>query len=133
MRSSYLLLVCMAPLVWASGARPVPAFQINLDLAPEDRFTAVVDHFETPLKSFYSHIVNNTVVLVSCGILCIHRPSATTLPRCVCFTATSCQFCCPLHLFHCRSCLRFAAECRTELNAAIGCGEEDGSCAWSGK
>lgn len=42
---------------WSAGPRiPVPEIEVNLDLAPEERFTKVVQHFNEPLNNFAKHL-----------------------------------------------------------------------------
>lgn len=52
------LLVASLSIVAAFGVDrvPVPEFEINLELEPEDRFTEVLTHFNTPLQKFASHL-----------------------------------------------------------------------------
>lgn len=42
---------------WSNGPRlPIPEIEVNLDLAPEDRFTKVVTQFKAPLNNFANHL-----------------------------------------------------------------------------
>jgi hypothetical protein len=56
-------LICAAAAVSPSPRLPIPEFDINLDLAPEERFTEVLQHFKRPLLDFLQHLhANNPAV-----------------------------------------------------------------------
>jgi hypothetical protein len=38
---------------------PIPEFDINLDVAPQERFTEVLQHFKQPLQEFVAHLHGN--------------------------------------------------------------------------
>jgi len=45
---------------------PIPEFDVNLDLAPEERYTEVIQHFKEPLQKFvtYLHAANPIVKVI---------------------------------------------------------------------
>lgn len=63
----WLLAVSLCVAAWGSGPRlPVPELEINLDLAPEKRFTEVIEHFKEPLMTFlqFLHVESPIVKLI---------------------------------------------------------------------
>mmetsp|Transcript_79756 Transcript_79756/g.185189 ORF Transcript_79756/g.185189 Transcript_79756/m.185189 type:complete len:456 (-) Transcript_79756:110-1477(-) len=58
----FLSLCFFATCAWARGPLPVPVFKINLDLAPEDRFTEVIKHFFPLLRDFI-HILDGSFLV----------------------------------------------------------------------
>jgi len=60
MKSLALLMIGLA---WARPPLPVPEFKIDLDKAPEDRFTEVIKHFQGPLYDVYAHNVLKSPIL----------------------------------------------------------------------
>ena len=50
-----LLCVCLAGV----QSRPAPEFDINLDLAPEERFAEVVAHFNSSIHDFYNKFLHS--------------------------------------------------------------------------
>jgi len=67
------LFVGLAAYVSARPVLPVPEFQINLDLDPEERFKEVVLHFEGPLFGIYNSLANNAVVKGLYDKIAAHR------------------------------------------------------------
>lgn len=65
MRTTLRLLCASLCVAYAmAGTRAaVPEFEIDLGLAPEDRFTHVIEHFKPALSDLYSNLVNNSIVL----------------------------------------------------------------------
>jgi len=60
------LFTFFACLVYALDGRPVlpvPEFHINLDVAPEERFKEVIQHFEATLYDFYAKNVKDSAIL----------------------------------------------------------------------
>jgi len=55
--------LCCRHLVAALGSgqqpRAVPEFEVDLDLAPEERFVEVVQHFNSSIQAFYDHFLHN--------------------------------------------------------------------------
>merc|ERR1712032_1035161 len=48
--------VCLATALGTGPRLPVPEFEVNLDLAPEERFTEVVQHFNSSLQNFIKYL-----------------------------------------------------------------------------
>jgi len=55
----------MAPMLAApmSGSNPVPQFEINLDLPPEERFTEISQRFHDQFQAFFNKFGNNMASL----------------------------------------------------------------------
>lgn len=60
---------------WGTGPRiPIPEFKIDLDQAPEQRFTEVIQHFQEPLADFIGHLhADSPVVKVLAGLVAARR------------------------------------------------------------
>jgi hypothetical protein len=63
-------LVTAVPVLGTGPRLPVPEFEVNLDLAPEQRFTKVIGHFNSSIWDFYNSLkphflVNNLAKKIS--------------------------------------------------------------------
>lgn len=47
--------MCISTAVAAKARLPIPEFSIDLDAAPEERFTEVVEYFKEPILKLYNH------------------------------------------------------------------------------
>jgi hypothetical protein len=60
-----IIILATVCVVQQATSRTVPDFEINLDLAPGDRFTNVVQHFNGSIHNFYHKFLNNVFVKAS--------------------------------------------------------------------
>jgi hypothetical protein len=59
-----LLALALTYSVTAQSGKPVPAFDIDLDKAPDQRFNEVVGHFNSSIQAFYHKFLNNGALKV---------------------------------------------------------------------
>jgi hypothetical protein len=61
--------LCLAAAAGAGPRIPIPEFEIDLDRAPAERFTEVVQHFSEPLAEFIQHLHANSPVVKALAFL----------------------------------------------------------------
>jgi hypothetical protein len=66
--------LCLAAAAGAGPRIPIPEFEIDLDRAPAERFTEVVQHFSEPLAEFIQHLhADSSVIKVLAGLVAAKR------------------------------------------------------------